>query len=104
MMLGVTVGFWIQKNYLNKENINELTDKMTKPITAKGEEQKASGDKNDFITSNKNKKMSGINFVLLLSMFFITFYIVAIYYSFKAYKEFKGTGEDLIGVEGMQRH
>lgn len=88
-MLSISLGFWVQKNYLNK-----------KEIVSPKAEKKAGDDKYNFITSNKvvnNKYSSQINFIILLSVFFLTFYVIAIYWSFKAYKEFKGNAEDILG-------
>jgi hypothetical protein len=40
------------------------------------------------------KLLTELNFVVFISMIFLAFYITAIYWSFKAYKEFKGALED----------
>jgi hypothetical protein len=40
----------------------------------------------------------GANVVLILNIAFLLFYSLAIYFSFKAYKEFKGVVEDHIGT------
>ena len=53
--------------------------------------------RNNFITENKNKSFQGIPFVICMSMFFMAFYMTAIYLSFRAYREFKGTMEDQLG-------
>jgi hypothetical protein len=39
-----------------------------------------------------------------MSLVFLAFYSVAIYYSFKAYKEFKGVIEDNLGRDGMKKY
>lgn len=44
------------------------------------------------------KILTELNFVVFISMVFLVFYIIAIYWSFKAYKEFKGALEDQIGA------
>ena len=43
--------------------------------------------------------MTACNFVVFISMIFLAFYITAIYWSFHAYKEFKGALEDQIGAK-----
>ena len=43
-----------------------------------------------FIPQTRNE-----TFYLVLSGFFLIFYIVSIYYAFRAYREFKGQLEDL---------
>ena len=42
--------------------------------------------------------------MVILSLFFLAFYSVAIYYAFKAYKEFKGVIEDNLGRDGMKKY
>ena len=44
------------------------------------------------------KILTELNFVVFISMVFLVFYIIAIYWSFNAYKEFKGALEDQIGA------
>ena len=42
---------------------------------------------------------------MVLTLFFMSFYLIAIYYSFKAYREFKGTAEDILGgPEAIRKH
>ena len=43
-----------------------------------------------------------MNLVIVISMLFLAFYIVAIFWSLKAYKEFKGALEDEIGADQLQ--
>ena len=38
-----------------------------------------------------------MNFVIIMSLLFLAFYCVAMFWSFKAYKEFKGIAEDTAG-------
>jgi len=40
--------------------------------------------------------------VLYVNIGFMVFYTVAIYWSFKAYKEFKGVVEDHVGADAMK--
>ena len=42
------------------------------------------------------------NIVLYVNIGFMVFYTVAIYWSFKAYKEFKGVVEDHVGADAMK--
>jgi len=97
-MLSVSLGFWVQKNYLNRESTlspENRTSKMEKP--GKHDAAPDSQDKYKFVTDNKSHKLSGVNFVIILSIFFMSFYVMAMYWSFKAYKEFKGNVEDHMG-------
>jgi len=43
-----------------------------------------------------------MNIVIVISMLFLAFYIVAIFWSLKAYKEFKGALEDEIGADQLR--
>ena len=93
-MLSVTIGFWLQKKYLNR---GVEDPKPVKPKDTDGKSPLPSDDRNNFITENKNKSFQGIPFVICMSMFFMAFYMTAIYLSFRAYREFKGTMEDNLG-------
>lgn len=48
------------------------------------------------------KLLSAMNIVIFISMLFLAFYIIAIYWSFKAYKEFKGAMQDTMGLEAAE--
>ena len=43
-----------------------------------------------------------LNFVLYLNYAFLAFYAIAIFWSFRAYKEFKGMAADFLGADGLQ--
>ena len=46
-----------------------------------------------------------MNFVIIMSLLFLAFYCVAMFWSFKAYKEFKGVIEDNMGSpEAMHKY
>ena len=67
-----------------------------------GKEDEANSDKYGFITQKTpdNKKkgpFSALNIVIFLSMIFLAFYCVAIFWTFRAYREFKGAVEDSMG-------
>ena len=44
-----------------------------------------------------------LNLVLYLNYAFLAFYAVAIFWSFRAYREFKGMAEDFLGTDGLQQ-
>lgn len=46
-----------------------------------------------------------MNFVIFMSLAFLAFYCVAIFFSFRAYKEFKGVVEDnMESPEAMRKY
>ena len=70
----------------------------------------ASKDKYSFLTSDSAAKkssnpFSAMNFVIIMSLFFLAFYCIAVYWSFKAYREFKGVVEEGLGSpEAMRKY
>lgn len=66
--------------------LRQLSEKMSKMT------QESQGASNGL-----KQVLSAMNIIIFLSIAFLTFYIVAIVFSFKAYKEFKGALEDTIG-------
>merc|ERR1712127_562032 len=92
-ILSTSLGFWFQKNYHNDdtgakvgENTGSYAFLTNSTITQKASKMEKPAHKT--IT---------LNIVLIMSVFFIGFYSVAIFFSFKAYREFKGVIEDNIG-------
>ena len=73
-----------------------LTERMEKP-----KEQK-DGLIGDAALSEKNHRESPLNIVVCINIAFLGFYAIAIFYSFKAYKEFKGIVEDHMGADGLE--
>lgn len=95
-MLSVSLGLWAQKNFVNRD---ETTAKMEKQGN---KEEETNTDKYGFITqkspeNTKKGPFSALNIVIFLSMLFLAFYCIAIFWTFKAYKEFKGAVEDSMG-------
>ena len=52
--------------------------------------------------NNKNHQLDARNVVLFINLGILMFYSIAVYYSFQAYREFKGTAEDHIGYEALK--
>ena len=85
LTLGVSLAFWYQK----KMNVEVTSPKMEKQV----EEQHHVGTKID------SRKI-----VLYINIGVLIFYVVAVYWSFKAYKEFKGVVEDHVGYEALKNN
>jgi len=92
-MLATSLGFWFQKNYHNDDTgAKELENTGSYAFIS-----------NSTLTQKASKmekpahKAITINIVVILSVFFMCFYSVAIFFSFHAYREFKGVIEDNIG-------
>lgn len=87
LSIAVSLGFWAQRKFFNKER-----DVGSRMVASKG--RSATDDNNAYAFIEQwslkfGEAVAQMNFTLIISILFFTFYVVAIYYSLQGYREFK---------------